>query len=191
MSLCHSGDTNAMLELSKLGDDSISNMWLVRAVLYGNEEAREILRLDPGRASNTFLPLKYLIPGERSEFYSDFNTETVKALGFDSLPYGNDKYKISSLSGERVFYLGRITSYYPPDKDGYGEETDYIYYIYDEFFHRISDEVFVDSIRPAIIKAEEYFKSIEDKLPRLRVDWLLEDKIIQPYEIRRHENKPK
>ena len=41
---CRKGDSKAMLKMSEYSDAKIANMWLVRAVLYGNEEAREILR---------------------------------------------------------------------------------------------------------------------------------------------------
>ena len=38
---CRKGDNKAMLELSKISDNEFSNMWLVRAVIYGNEEANK------------------------------------------------------------------------------------------------------------------------------------------------------
>ena len=44
---CRKGDSKAMLKMSEYSDAKIANMWLVRAVLYGNAEASEILRCNP------------------------------------------------------------------------------------------------------------------------------------------------
>ncbi len=175
---CQKGNSEAMLEMSKCGEERLANLWLVRAVLYGNQEARKILRENPSRASNTFLPIKYLIPGEKQESYGDFSIEQMKGLGIDDLHF-DDKYIIFALSKERVFYIGRLDFYDSPDEDGYGEETAYSYYLYDEFFMRIEPHSFdEDEFGSAITKAKEYYKAKQDKLPALRVDWLVEDGIL-------------
>lgn len=174
---CRMGDNKAMLEMSRHCDTKLSNMWLVRAVLYGNEEAREILREDPKRAEDTFLPLAYFIPGERKLWFEGgYTAASLKKAGLDNLPKTNESYTVAGLSKERVFIIGRKTGYDEPDEDGFGAETYYDYYVYDEFFHRITEKVFDDDYRAAYRVGDEYIKT-HNNLPNLRIDWLREDGI--------------
>lgn len=175
---CRKGDSNAMLEMSKCDNMKLANMWLVRAVLYGNEEAREILRLNPERASNTFLPIKNFIPGERMLWFSGaYSGAALTEIGFVDLPDLHGEYVLAGLSTERVVVLGIETGYDPPDEDGFGAETYYDYYVYDEFFNRVSNQRFSDNPYSAYGVGHEYMKT-HKRLPNLRIDWLVEDGIL-------------
>ena len=178
---CRKGDNKAMLELSKISDTKLANMWLIRAVIYGNEEARAILRENPSRASNALIPIENFVPGQRTLWFNGcYDTATLKEAGFDELPNYGESYIVAGLSDERVMVIGVETGYEPPDEDGFGMETYYDYFVYDEFFHRISKTVFEDNPRGAyFIGGTEYIKS-HNNLPNLRVDWLVEDGIIKP-----------
>lgn len=177
---CREGDNRAMLEMSNCSDEKISNMWLVRAVLYGNEEAREILHRNPERGSRTFLPIENFIPEERKLWFNGYySAASLKEIGFDDLPDLKGDYLLAGLSKERVAVLGIETGYEPPDEDGFGAETYHDYYVYDEFFHRISKKVFEDDPRGAYGFGTEYIKT-KTELPKLRIDWLLEDGILKP-----------
>lgn len=176
---CRSGDSQAMLEMSKCCDTEFANMWLVRAVLYGNEEARELLRCNPQRASNTFLPIENFIPGKRTSWFNGkYHAVSLSEIGFDNLPSMDETYMLAGLSRERVIVLGMETGYEPPDEDGFGAETYYSYYVYDEFFHRISPKAFEDNPHAAYGVGNEYIKAHGD-LPKLRMDWLVEDGILK------------
>lgn len=178
---CRKGDNKAMLELSKGSSNiKIANMWLVRSVIYGNEEAREILRENPQRVSNTFFQIENFIPGERKLWFNGcYDAAALKEVGFDDLPDLNESYIVAGLSDERVMVIGIETGYEPPDEDGFGMETYYDYYVYDEFFQRISKIVFKDNPRGAYSMGAEYIKA-HNNLPNLRVDWLMEDGILKP-----------
>lgn len=180
---CRAGDNKAMLEMSRQqGDVKLANMWLVRAVLYGNEKAREILRENPMRASNTFLPIANFIPDERKLWFGgSYRAASLKEAGFDGLPNRKKAYSVAGLSNERVFVIGIETGYEPPDEDGFGAETYHDYYVYDEFFHRISKKAFEDDPRAAYGIGNEYIKT-HNNLPNLRIDWLVEDGIYVPRE---------
>lgn len=176
---CRKGNSKAMLEMAEYGDAKLANTWLVRAVLYGNEEAREILRLNRERASNTIIPIENFIPGERKLWFSgSYSVETLKGIGFDDLPDLHKVYMLAGLSNERVIVLGMETGYEPPDEDGFGAETYYDYYVYDEFFNRVSKKAFADDPYSAYGLGNKYIKAHND-LPTLRVDWLVEDRIIK------------
>lgn len=176
---CRTGDDKAMLEMSRCCDAEIANMWLVRAVLYGNEEAREILRRNPERASNTFLPIENFIPDKRTAwFHGRYSGTSLKEIGFDDLPDLHESYLLAGLSSERVMVLGMEAGYDPPDEDGFGAETYYNYYVYDEFFHRISKKAFEDNPHYAYGLGDEYIKT-HGNLPNLRIDWLVEDNILK------------
>ncbi len=175
---CRNGDNEAMLEMSKKTIQVLSDFWLVRAVLYGNNEAREILRQNPKRAKKIVLPIQNYIPGERTLWFTKYYSgEVLKMIGFDNLPDINALYTVAGLSKERVLVIGAETGYEPADEDGFGAETYYNYYVYDEFFRRISKEVFADNPRAAYEIGYEYIKE-HNNLPNLRVDWLLEDGIL-------------
>jgi len=177
---CRKGDNKAMLELSKISDNGFSNMWLVRAVIYGNAEAREILRNNPKRASNTVFPIGNFIPGERKLWFNGcYDAATLKEAGFDDLPNSNESCIVAGLSDERVMVVGIETGYDAPDEDGFGMEIYYDYYVYDEFFHRISKTVFKDDPHGAYGIGAEYKKS-HSNLPDLHIDWLVEDGILKP-----------
>ena len=176
---CRKGDNKAMLELSKISDSEFSNMWLVRAVLYGNEEAREILQKNPERASDTIFSFKNFVPGERKLwFHGRYDGATLREVGFDDLPGLNESYIVAGLSDERVMVIGIKTGYDDPDEDGFGAEIYYDYYVYDEFFHRISKTVFKDDPYSAYGVGAEYIKP-NNALPNLRVDWLVEDGLLK------------
>lgn len=180
MERCRSGDNEAMLEMSKCCDTELANMWLVRAVLYGNEGAREILRRNPERAFRTFLPVENFIPGKRTSWFNGrYSAVSLSEVGFDDLPNMHETYFLAGLSSERVVVLGMETGYEPPDEDGFGAETYYNYYVYDEFFRRISKKAFEDNPHAAYGLGEEYIK-IHNDLPTLRTDWLIEDGILDP-----------
>lgn len=175
---CRKGDNTAMLEMSKYGDEEIANMWLVRAVLYGNKEAREILRKNPKRASKTMLPIEYFIP-ELKESCSTgyFTASDLKEAGFDNLKDVDWLYTVAGLSIDRVLILGMKAGYEPPDKDGFGAEVYFNYYIYDEFFHRIHQYAIEDNIELAYLKGAQYLKTCPLP-PYLHIDWLVEDGIL-------------
>ena len=176
---CRKGDNKAMLELSKISDNGFSNMWLVRAVIYGNEEAREILRKNPNRVSNTIFLFENFVPGGREMwFHGHYDGATLREVGFDDLPDLNGSYIVAGLSDERVMVIGIETGYDDPDEDGFGGEIYYDYYVYDEFFHRITKTVFNDNPRSAYGVGAKYIKS-NDNLPDLRVDWLVEDGLLK------------
>ncbi len=180
LELSRKGDNKAMLELSKCSDEKIANMWLVRAVLYGNEEARVILRENPERASNLLFSIKNFIPGERrSWFDGSYSAASLKQAGFDELPDLNGSYTVGGLSGERIFVIGIETGEEPPDEDGFGMDIYYDYYVYDEFFHRISENPFDDDSYAAYKSGDEYIET-HNNLPDLRFDWLLQDGILKP-----------
>ncbi len=175
---CRKGDNKAMLALSKLSDTRLANMWLVRAVIYGNEEARAILREDPKRASNTLLPMKNFIPGQRRLWFAgSYDAAALKEAGFDELPDYAGSYIVAGLSEERVMVIGIETGYEPADEDGFGMEIYYDYYVYDEFFHRISETAYEDDPGRAYGFGAEYIKT-HNTLPNLRIDWLMEDGIV-------------
>lgn len=100
---CRKGDNKAMLELPKNSNTKLANMWLVRAVIYGNEEARAILRENPKRASNTLLPIENFIPGQRTLWFNGcYDTATLKEAGFDELPNYGESYIVAGLSQTSV-----------------------------------------------------------------------------------------
>ncbi len=175
------GDNKAMLELSKISDTKFANTWLVRAVMYGNEEAREILRKNPERASNMFFHLENFVPGRRKLFFNaSYEAADLMELGFDDLPGLHESYIVGGLSNERIMVIGMETGYDPPDEDGFGMEIYYDCYVYDEFFHRISATTFKNDPRRAYAIGDEYIKTKND-LPNLRIDWLIEDGILKQY----------
>ncbi len=180
---CRKGDNQAMLEMSKFDEEKFANMWLIRAVIYGNTEAREILRRERQRGFRSFLPMGYFIPGGRRESYGNFDTSTIKKAGFDGLPERKDVYKVYALSEARVFILGVRTSYYAPDAYGFGEEEEYSYYVFDEFFHRVSEKRFGE-LWAATKEEERYFEKMKNQLPKLRIDWLIEDKVLDEFNLR-------
>ena len=175
---CKTGDSAAMLEMSKNTKQILSNLWLVRAVLYGNNEAREILRKNPERAKKALFPIQNYIPGEREVWFTQYYSgQVLKIVGLDEIPDIDGLYRVAGLSKERVFVIGVKTGYEPADEDGFGAETYYDYYVYDEFFRRISKEKFVDDYRAAYAIGADYIKT-HNNLPSLRIDWLLEDGIL-------------
>jgi len=176
---CRKGDNKAMLELSKISDNELSNMWLVRAVIYGNEEAREILQKNPERAADTIISFKNFVPRERKLwFHGSYDGATLREVGFDELPVLNGSYIVAGLSDERVMVIGIKTGYDDPDEDGFGAEIYYDHHVYHEFFHRISNTVFKDDPYSAYDVGAEYIKP-NNVLPNLRVDWLVEDGLLK------------
>lgn len=176
---CRKGDSKAMLKMSEYGDAKIANMWLVRAVLYGNEEAREILRCNPSRASDTLIPIENFIPGKSMVGCSrTYSAEELLEIGFDNLPNLQKSYLLMGLSNERVLLLATDTEPESPGKDVFGDRTYYNYYTYDEFFHRISKKTCEDNPIFAYGLGVAYFEA-HKHLPDLRIDWLVEDGIIK------------
>ena len=124
------------------------------------------------------------IPDERKLWFSgSYRAASLKEAGFDDLPKMNESYIVAGLSNERVFVIGRESGYDGPDEDGFGAETYYDYYVYDEFFHRITEKVFDDDAHAAYRMGNEYIKT-HNNLPKLRIDWLVEDGIYLPREYR-------
>lgn len=120
---CRKGDSKAMLKMSEYSDAKIANMWLVRAVLYGNEEAREILRCNPSRASDTLIPIENFIPGKSMVgCIRIYSAEELHEIGFDNLPNLQKSYLLMGLSNERVLLLATDTEPESPGKECSGSE---------------------------------------------------------------------
>lgn len=107
---CRKSNSKEMLKISKYGNEKIANMWLVRAVLYGNEAARKILRCNPSHASDTIIPIENFIP-EKSIVCCNrsYSAAELIEIGFDNLPNLQKLYLLAGPSDERVLVVGTDT----------------------------------------------------------------------------------
>lgn len=108
-----------------------ANMWLNRAALYGEEEAKELLEKYPFFRKNSYPDILFQVPGKnRSE---NLNGAVMRELGFPDFDK-NLSYTVKSLN-DHGFYMGECyVSYDGPDETGFGMEDYYDYYFFDEFF---------------------------------------------------------
>lgn len=143
---CSKGDADAMLQMSlnfrkrttELIDYAkVADMWVIRAMLYGNKEANTWVEGNPCCKSNSLFPYDNFIPGKRSTWYvGDYSGVFLNEIGlfyFD--PEGI--YELPGIDNNRVILAKKYVGYDPPDGDGFGAEYYYDWFYMDEFFNII------------------------------------------------------
>ncbi|MDE7270129.1 MAG: hypothetical protein K2N81_06605 [Acetatifactor sp.] len=154
---CAQGDSAAMLKLSNflrpsataapgIGAayyDKGANMWLLRAAIYGDRTAQEIvldkIRQNPGFLNNTLIPYENFLPNKRSHWHSGlYSGRLLNMLGLLTFQ-PEESYLLAGISDQRTLLVYQEVDYDPPDEDGFGAETYYHMFFLDEFFQPLPE----------------------------------------------------
>lgn len=111
-------------------------MWLVRAALYGNDEAAQMIERWPFYKKNAFLPYN-MLAGRGNFSKKLWASNFLWKIGFIDMIRDCQDCGINFHFAEKYFDFWYVDSYCPADDDGYGAEWDYASIFYDEFFCRI------------------------------------------------------
>ncbi|MCD7784135.1 MAG: hypothetical protein LUH18_00905 [Oscillospiraceae bacterium] len=147
---CGKGDEEAMLELSDyLRQDNVdgSNMWLLRAAIYGNKEAQErVMEIVNGDRiermvffRNMAIPYENFILGKRDNWFTKYSGSKLNNIGllvFDP----KEIYTVGGVSEKRHIQAGKYEGFDGPDEDGFGYEEYYSYFYLDEFFQPLKSD---------------------------------------------------
>lgn len=110
-------------------------MWLVRAALYGNEEAQRLIDRCPYYKQKAFIPYD-MLTGE-GDFIQFWDSDSLWKMGLIDMQRGCTDCSLSYEVKDGYFVFSYVADYEPPDEDGFGAEWDYEHIYYDEFFCRI------------------------------------------------------
>lgn len=163
-SACAQGNAAAMLKLSEFlrsTDATVSgitasdyekgaNMWLLRAAIYGDRTAQEIvldqIRQNSGFLNQTLIPYANFLPNRRKRWYSgSYSGHLLNAMGLLSFqPEGS--YLLAGISDHRTLSVWQEAGYDPADESGFGEETYYHMSFLDEFFQPLPGVPVVHSV---------------------------------------------
>lgn len=146
---CALGDAAAMLKLSEYLERKTSkkiqgsDMWLLRAAIYGDAAAqgrvKEELRERPSFLKNILIPYENFLPGRRVSWHHGYYYGyLLNAVGL--LAFQPDKaYLLAGIDDFRIMVVWQEEDYEPPDEDGFGTETYYNMFCLDEFFQPIPE----------------------------------------------------
>lgn len=111
-------------------------MWLVRAALYGNEKAGELVDRCPYYKEKSYMPYKLLAGGEE-EVIKFWDSDSLWEIGLLDMERGCTDCSFRYVRKSGCFVLTYVADYEPPDEDGFGAEWEYGHIYFDEFFCRI------------------------------------------------------
>lgn len=143
---CSKGDADAMMQISlylrgRIAEEAVyskvADMWVIRAMLYGNEEAKVWVEMNPGCKSNSFLHYDNFIAGKRDSWYvGEYSGLYLNKIGLlDFNP--NGMYLLPGIDKNRVILVKKEAGYDSHDEDGFGAEYYYDWFYMDEFFNII------------------------------------------------------
>lgn len=111
-------------------------MWLVRAALYGNEEAQMQIDRCPAYKWKAYIPYR-MLTGEGSSFIKFWSSASLWKMGLIDMERGRTDCSLLFNMKRGYFVFEYVSDYEPPDEDGFGAEWEYEDIYYDEFFCRI------------------------------------------------------
>lgn len=148
--------------------DTVSQymMWIIRAAIYGNEKAKEIMDKCPYYKEFACIPYKFYEDEEGKQ--NIWSSNSLRYGGICDIPKKREDCDLEfdkKLGHIRFCY---VSHYESPDDDGYGMEMDYDFIYYDEFFAEL--DINSESSREERIKAllknekarEAYWKTQPD-----------------------------
>lgn len=113
---------------------SAGTMWLIRAAVYGNAQAAELVSKHEHWNRISLLPETFFYPGTKLQLR--ISGEKLRHAGLLDFTE-NQSYNMESMDENGVFRAKTDAGYDGPDADGYGMEEFYNFYHFDEFFHNI------------------------------------------------------
>ena len=111
-------------------------MWLVRAALYGNEEAQLLIDRCPYYKKKAFIPYN-MLTGEGYPFIKFWGSDTLWEMGLVDMKRGYTDCSLRFDAKRGYFVFEYVSDYDPPDETGFGAEWDYENVYYNEFFCHI------------------------------------------------------
>lgn len=111
-------------------------MWLVRAALYGNEKAGELVDRCPYYKTRSYIPYN-LLTGDGEESIELWDSDSLWKIGLLDMERGCTDCSFCYVRRKGCFVLTYVADYEPPDEDGFGAEWDYEKIYFDEFFCRV------------------------------------------------------
>lgn len=112
-----------------------SHMWIVRAALFGSEEAKRMIAEYPFYARDTYMGVRRQIPGRMisTDLDKSMKGSDMRKIGFLEFK-GNGMFTLYPISSDGIYTVVYDAGDDGPDETGFGMEELYNYYYYDEFF---------------------------------------------------------
>lgn len=136
-------------------------MWLVRAALYGNEEAALQIGRCPYYKQKSYIPYT-MLSGEGDSFIKFWDSDSLWEMGLIDMERGCTDCSLSINRRGGYFDFCYVAEYEPPDEYGFGAEWDYENIYYNEFFCRIPANSKEDISRQLLVldaERETYWKN--------------------------------
>lgn len=134
-------------------------MWLVRAALYGNEQAGQMVERWPYYKSDAYISYD-MFTSKKHPFKKIWTSNFLWKIGLIDIPGGYEDCGLTVYGDKGYFDFWYVDNYFPPDEDGFGAEWDYSSIYYDEFFCRLpvnSEEGIPDALKTLEKVREEYW----------------------------------
>lgn len=161
---CGQGDASAMLRLSEYlrqpdapapgiaasGYEAGANMWLLRAAMYGERTAQEIvldkIRQNPRFLNQTLIPYANFLPGKRTDWHSKgYSGHLLNAMGLLNFQ-PEENYLLAGINEQRTLLVWQEADSDSPDDDGFGQEDYYNMFFLDEFFQFLPEVPMMHSV---------------------------------------------
>lgn len=110
-------------------------MWVTRAAVYGNPDAKAILDRCSYYKDHAYIPYKYYVDRRTSQPY--WSSNLFYNAGFCDIIRGKEDCGLIFHKDYGYFEFYYVSYYVSPDEDGFGSEIEYESVFYDEFFREI------------------------------------------------------
>ncbi len=142
-------------------------MWIVRAAIYGNKTAEDLLEKCRIYKEKATLPYNFY-SGNKDQILI-WSSNSFRATGFPDIIPNHESCGLICHQDVGIMEFYYVSFYDPPDEDGFGMETEYEYILLDEFFKILP--VAVNTRGPVILTAlkkneeerENYWKNQPDQ----------------------------
>ncbi|MFI3141465.1 MAG: hypothetical protein R3Y27_04045 [Clostridia bacterium] len=112
--------------------------WIVRAAYYENETATMLLEKHPNLNTVAFFNMDFYTGKTRDKSF--WSSKDLHEMGFVNVNscFEDCVLNLWQTKSSKYYSLRYVSYYCPRDDDGYGEEIEYDYIKYDEFFNKIA-----------------------------------------------------
>lgn len=148
-------------------------MWLVRAALYGNEKAKNLIDCCPYYKQKSYIPDK-LLEGDEKARMDFWDSDSLWEIGLVDMPRGCTDCRLWYDRRRGCFVVMYVEDYIPADEYGFGAEWDYDYIYLDEFFYRLPIKKEQDIQEQLMIlekEREAFWKHPRHDAPRRKYRW--------------------
>lgn len=148
-------------------------MWLVKASLYGNEAAGELVEKCPYYKKKSYIPNK-LLSGSRENGMQFWSSDSLWEIGLVDMERGCTDCSFYFDRESKCFILTYVSDYEPPDEDGFGAEWEYENIYFDEFFCRVPVTRQEDIPKQILVlekEREAFWKNPRHNAPNRKYRW--------------------